>query len=56
MNTTSQQAPALAWERRSDCDDFAQGHVHCVHGHLRDCPDPGTCEIVLSPYHPRLQA
>lgn len=40
----------LIWRTLSDCDNLPIGsghpHAHCLHGHGRDCPDPGECEYV----------
>jgi hypothetical protein len=26
------------------CSSLLPGHLHCVHGHAEDCPNPGDCE------------
>lgn len=28
------------------CSDLLPGHRHCRHGHVKDCPDPGECELI----------
>lgn len=38
----SVENPVPVWDRPS-CWGLPPGHRHCVHGHLRDCPEPGVC-------------
>jgi hypothetical protein len=52
-----EEGPGLVWRLRSDCEYLPGGvspHAHCVHGHTRDCPDPGECDVVWPPGWPRV--
>lgn len=41
--------PPLPLERqlllRRLCSDLRDGHRHCRHGHVEDCPTPGDCQL-----------
>lgn len=39
----------MAWNTIVPCSDLLPGHRHCRHGHTKDCPDPGECELLPEP-------